>query len=86
MLLLLFATCSAVRFPRRKLSQALFETFAVLCVVLVLLIGFRQASPLLASEWRLPHEEWPPRRTALLAQPARADGAENEAASPVVSA
>jgi hypothetical protein len=38
-LLLVFATCSALTFPRRKLSQAVFETFGVLCVTLLLVVG-----------------------------------------------
>ena len=38
-LLLVFAMCSALTFPRRKSSQAWFEIFGVLCVTIVLLLG-----------------------------------------------
>jgi hypothetical protein len=44
-MLLLFATCSAVRFPRRKLSQTLFETFGVLCIALLLVLGVLRSVP-----------------------------------------
>jgi hypothetical protein len=43
--LTVFATCSAVSFPRRKLSQACFETFGVLCVTLLLLLGTLKSIP-----------------------------------------
>jgi hypothetical protein len=39
-LLLLFAMCSAIRFPRRQSSQALFGTLGVLCIALVLLLSY----------------------------------------------
>jgi len=44
-MLFLFATCSAVRFPRRKSSQAWFEIFGVLCVTIVLRLGTLRSIP-----------------------------------------
>jgi hypothetical protein len=37
--------CSALTFPRRKLSQAVFEIFGVLCVTIVLLFGTLRSIP-----------------------------------------
>lgn len=44
-LLVLFATCSAVRFPRRGWSQALFEMLGVLCVAFFLALGAFKSIP-----------------------------------------
>jgi hypothetical protein len=44
-LLVVFATCSALSFPRRKLSQAVFETFGVLCIALALVLGTLRSIP-----------------------------------------
>ena len=62
-LLLLFTTCSAVSFPRRKSSQAWFEIFGVLCVTIVLLLGTLRSIPPEAFFRRTPpakKEELPP--------------------------
>src|SRR5215510_6627561 len=44
-LLIVFATCSALTFRTRKLSQAVFETFGVLCIALVLALGTLKSIP-----------------------------------------
>jgi hypothetical protein len=55
-----FTMCSAISFPRRKSSQGLFETFGVLCIALVLVLGTLRSIPLetfLPREPRQPVEE-----------------------------
>ena len=44
-LLIVFAICSAVWFPRCRVSQRLFETFGVLCIALVLMLGILRSIP-----------------------------------------
>jgi hypothetical protein len=43
--LIVLATCSAIKFPRRPLSQALFESLGVLFVAFVLVLGTITSTP-----------------------------------------